>query len=406
MHSNLALRRFLINLYGYAFFGATVFLYPVYALFFADHGISDAGISALFIIWSLETMLAQIPVGIIANKVSPKGMVVFGSALKISCFIMWIIWPTFWGFVLGFMLWGIECAIYTAISESLIYEELKRLRHRRIYLKICGRKSAVQTIGYMVSSAGSAMMILGYDFVTWVSIASIIISMLFFIRIEGAGIRPKNARAKVIKALRMGMDIIKKSPYVLNLMILVAALGATSYLDDFLGLIGNDAGVPIEYIGILFVMTSVFNGIGQAMAHKFEYAKNTNLYLGIVGMGALFILMSMLWSVPAMAIFGLFYLVLGIVKTLVYVQFQHAISSNCRTILLSVFSLFEQAACIITYIAIGTGAELGGYRVSVLLLGTVIVVLGVWAMMFIPGKTIKIKAGKCVVRTGACSVSE
>ncbi len=46
---------------GWALLADTVPLYPLYALLFADTGLSDAEISALFVIWSVVGIAAEVP---------------------------------------------------------------------------------------------------------------------------------------------------------------------------------------------------------------------------------------------------------------------------------------------------------------------------------------------------------
>jgi len=387
-----ALQKFLTNIYGFAFFNACVFLYPIYALFFAASGVSDGEISALFIIWSLGTLAAQVPIGIAANRFRHKDVVIFGQLCKIACFVLWYFYPTFLGFTIGFLLWGIQWAAATTVYESIVYEELKHLRRRRLYIKVCSRKSAIETAGYIVSSAGSLMLLLGFGIVTWASCAMVLMSVLFLARMGArAGMSAaRNARVKIMRTMMLGVMAIRQSPYVLNLMILAAAFAAVGHLDDFFGLIGTEMGVPAEFVGGVFIMSSLAQSVGQAVSHRFKYVRNTGLYLGVVGLGLVYVLLSAFFTLPGLALIGIFCFGFGVVKVLTFAQFQHAVSSRCRTIMLAMFSAIEQVACIATCAVVGFGAEMGGYRLSVLFIGALVMLLGLWALCYIPEKTIKV----------------
>ena len=61
---------------GWALLADTVPLYPLYALLFADSGLSGAEISALFAIWSAVGLLAEVPSGALADRFSRRGCLV------------------------------------------------------------------------------------------------------------------------------------------------------------------------------------------------------------------------------------------------------------------------------------------------------------------------------------------
>ena len=161
------LKKLLTCIYGFEFFNSFVLLYPVYALMFQDHGMSDTQISFLLIIWSIGVLLFQLPLNFFTDRFSNKSIVICGQISKALCFIIWIFWPTFIGYTIGFLIWGIQWAIYNSPLEALVYEELKDLRKKRLYAKVCGTKSAFNTFGYILSAGGSFLLYLGYDYLTF-----------------------------------------------------------------------------------------------------------------------------------------------------------------------------------------------------------------------------------------------
>jgi hypothetical protein len=59
------------RLYAYALLDDLVPLYPLYAVIFADHGLSGGQISSLFVLWSAVVFLLEIPSGAWADTFSP-----------------------------------------------------------------------------------------------------------------------------------------------------------------------------------------------------------------------------------------------------------------------------------------------------------------------------------------------
>lgn len=47
--------------YTFSFFDEFILIYPLYAVMFADKGLSATQISTLFIVWSLTSFLLEVP---------------------------------------------------------------------------------------------------------------------------------------------------------------------------------------------------------------------------------------------------------------------------------------------------------------------------------------------------------
>lgn len=124
-------RRLTATLYGYAFLDDFVLLYPVYALLFADSGLTVWQISSLFALWSVTGVLLEIPSGAWADAVSRRLLLWVGPLLTAAGFTLWVLVPSYWAFALGFVLWGIKGALGSGALEALVYEEPRPAR--------CGR---------------------------------------------------------------------------------------------------------------------------------------------------------------------------------------------------------------------------------------------------------------------------
>ena len=83
------------RLYAYAFLEDLILLYPVYALLFAEHGLSAAEISTLFIIWSCVTFVLEVPSGMWADLFSRRKLLVLAPLLSGAGFALWTWLPVF-----------------------------------------------------------------------------------------------------------------------------------------------------------------------------------------------------------------------------------------------------------------------------------------------------------------------
>nr|WP_068920935.1 MFS transporter [Planobispora rosea] len=149
-------RRLTAVLYVYTFLDELILLYPVYALLFADTGLSVSEISSLFIIWSLTGIVLEVPSGVWADAVSRRLLLILAPLPAAAGYALWVAAPSYWAFALGFVLWGVSGAMTSGAFEALAYEELDRLGEAGRYAQIMGRAEVVGLCAVALSTAAAA----------------------------------------------------------------------------------------------------------------------------------------------------------------------------------------------------------------------------------------------------------
>ncbi|WP_039934831.1 MFS transporter, partial [Streptomyces viridochromogenes] len=144
-------RRLTTTLYGYAFLDDFVLLYPVYALLFADTGMSLWQISSLFALWSITAVVLEVPSGAWADAVSRRRLLWIGPLLTSAGFALWVVVPSYGSFAVGFVLWGAGGALGSGALEALVYDELERLGAADRYARTMGRARAARLAGTVAS---------------------------------------------------------------------------------------------------------------------------------------------------------------------------------------------------------------------------------------------------------------
>ncbi|MFC4496366.1 MFS transporter [Streptomyces ovatisporus] len=141
------------RLYAYAFLEDLILLYPVYALLFAEHGLSAGEISSLFIIWSCVTFVLEVPSGMWADLFSRRLLLVLAPLLTGAGFALWTWLPSYPAFAGGFLLWGAGGSLCSGSLQALVYEELARHEATGSYARIMGRSQALGTTAMMAATA-------------------------------------------------------------------------------------------------------------------------------------------------------------------------------------------------------------------------------------------------------------
>ena len=405
MKTSPSLRSFLRNIYGYSFFNKLMLISPVYAVFMQDHGMSDMQLSVLFMLLSLATMGTQIPVTWLTNRLGQKNAVQLGQLLKGIGFVVWLIWPTFWGFALGMILWGAMTAFFDTAFEGMIYDELRARHHNNIYARVLGTRYNVQAAGAGFAAFGSLLMFVGYEWITIASLVSVALSMICIGRIKvrshgTISVHRPTRRVRMIKLFKTAFHICRATPCIFLMMSLCLLVANFSYLDDYLSPIGIEIGIPVVYVGLMqfFVLACMI--LGQTFAYRFEKVKDWILYAAVCALGAFFVAFAFHYSVVGLWALGGAYVLSSGLYVLLYSRFQDFIPPSYRTVILSLYSIGDNFVYILLCMMMGLGGTLGSWRYSILGVGAMLVGVGVWALLFIGDKcSINMNPNKNAIKT-------
>ena len=125
--------------------GQLVVIYPVYAIMMTRRGIDEVELSALLALWSVSVIAAEVFTGALADRVARTRVLIASRLLKGSCFLAWIILPGFWGYLAGFLCWGIASSLRSGAEESMLHDQLLAMGWRDQFEKVYGRAVASGT---------------------------------------------------------------------------------------------------------------------------------------------------------------------------------------------------------------------------------------------------------------------
>lgn len=146
------LQAFKFRVYAQQFIGDCMPIYPLYALMFSQRsGLDNSEISLLFLSWVIFAMLAEVPTGIIADKFSRKGALIYSYVLQGIAFLTWLAFPTFWGYATGFLIWAVGYAFSSGTFQAYLYEELKANGDTKSFNKVYTRSQSIKLVGMVVA---------------------------------------------------------------------------------------------------------------------------------------------------------------------------------------------------------------------------------------------------------------
>lgn len=375
--------RLLFSLYGFAFFNKFLLLTPVYAIFMQENGLNDLQLSTMFILSAIGTIAAQAPITFLTNKFGQRWSMILGQFLKAFAILLWLAMPNYIGFVIGMFLWGAQAGFRSVAFEGLVYDSVHEYGAAKEYSKILGRKSTYESIGVALSAFGSLLMFMGYDWVTWASVVSILFSMVCLLIVPYRAMRNKTANSAKLslrETLHTGYKICKKTPCLMSIMLLTLFVVNVPFLDDFLSPIALQIGIQTEYVGLLSFALLGCATVGQRFAYRFKKIPDLLLcsLIGVVGIG--YMIFSAFYSVWWLWALGVAYMLFYGIYTLLYAQFQHMIPTRYRSVVLSFYTTLVYVVYMAVCGIIGLGGSLGSWRYSIMIQGLLMIIVFFWAL--------------------------
>ena len=245
-----------------AFLTEAVPLFSLYSLLFASSGLSGARISALFVIWCVTGILAQVPTGALADRFSRRYCVAAAGLLQAGGYAIWTLFPHFAGFAAGFVGWGIGGSLFSGALEALLYDGLAAHGAQERYARVWGWEIATGLLA-QAPAAGAATLLYhlgGFVLVGWVSAIGCLFGGLAALRIpeeprgtEPTGTEPTNASLGYLATLRLGARDAIGLPPVRLAILAVAALVAFDGTEEYFPLLAGDWGVPTGWVPLAVV---------------------------------------------------------------------------------------------------------------------------------------------------------
>ncbi len=409
-------------------FKGTRDLLPIYALYgvlFADHGLSTAQISLLLAIWSVTAFLLEVPSGAWADTVSRRRLLVLSCLLQTACFALWMLAPSFAGFALGFLVWGVAGALESGTFEALVYDELVAQGEPSAYARIMGLARAAQESTVLVAIVAAAPLFAlgGYGLVGWVSVgiglvhtltasalpsAPVAISATAVDDLDdesppeplGPHVNPGSAQSNspgktsshYLSMLKTGLSEALRVRRVRRGVLLGALLYGVTAFDEYFGLLAVSGGASTSTSALLVGVTVAGSLIGSLLAGRTEVASSRTLAIALFFAGILFIAgASMVGIASGPALIWVGFAGIGIAygidfnaEVIAGARLQDAIEGPARATVTSVSGLLSEIVALAVFAFVAAATQWLSMSVTIALLGLVLLVAAALTPTWLP----------------------
>jgi len=410
-------------------------LYSVYALLFADHGVSSAQISLLFIIWSLTSFVCEVPSGAWADTFDRRRLLVLSAAIYAVGFGSWTVWQSFAGFAFGFVCWGFSSALMSGTFESLVYDELVERRVEGRYAELIGWAQSTALVANLTATAAAAYLfhVGGYALVGWTSVVIAVgqgaLAATLPVSARARRVRDRDegadgadgtdgpdgaeggalagterAASTYVAMLRAGLSESRHHPDVRRVLLLAATMvGLTAY-DEYFPLVARAHDVSTTVVPILIAVTVVGQAIGTALVGRTARVRGP-LVATMLAIGAVLISVGALVSpyvgFVAIAVgYGLCNNAMLVGET----RLQDTITGPARATVTSVLGVLEEVGAIALFLCFAAGSQVLGFPALVALLAIPAVFVAMAVARWLPDARVRDAEGD--VQDSAVGASE
>ena len=352
-------------------------LYPLYALLFADSGMSAAQISGLFVVWSVVGIVAEVPGGAWADRHSRRTALVLAGVFQAAGHLLWITWPALGGFALGFVLWGIGGALTSGSFQALVHDGLGAAGEADRYAAVMGRceAAALAVQVPLALVAGALFEVGGYPLLGIASVAVCLAASALASRLPEAPRDPASGAEDgpgFVATLRDGLAEAVRVPAVRGATIAVAVLAGFDGLEEYFPLLAAAWGVPTGVVPLALLAIPLAGAVGAALAARAMGIRRAGMtaamLLGAASLGVAGAIARPAGLIAVTAFYGVHRLVMVVADA----RLQERIEGGSRATVTSVASLGSELVAIALF---GAWA-LGGLAAVAVLIALAGVALG------------------------------
>ncbi len=365
------MRSFLNKLYLYRFFDGFNLVGGIFALYFASKNLDPFQISILIAIWSITSLILEVPLGAVADKYPRKYLLMIAPILTAVGFSLWLV-DGFIFYALGFVFWGAKNALQSGTLEAFLYDELKEYKREDHFQAAFGKSWSFYWFGVMLSAAaGGFIAQINFNLNIGFGVAIQILCLLIMATVKTVKPQKSTGETKYFKILKQAIKEVGHNRKLLIMLIFISlTFPIYGSAEEFFNLLFQSHQISLWTIGLMVALVYGLISIANYSLTFFDKIKIKSLeYWLLIISGILFFIVGLTKSIFLLPlIFPAIYF-LAVSEAKYDVKFQHAIESGERATISSLKSFCFEVFYLIFLLIFG-------YISSKLGLNTILVCVG------------------------------
>ncbi|PIR54004.1 hypothetical protein COU75_03170 [Candidatus Peregrinibacteria bacterium CG10_big_fil_rev_8_21_14_0_10_42_8] len=369
-----ALKANIWKLYILDFLSGSMFFIPIIIPFILSTGLSLQHIFILQGIFTLTSVILEIPSGYASDKWGRKNTTIIAAITSFIGVLFFSISNDFWSFMTAEIFLGVGMSFYSGTTEALVYDTLLELKETKSYKRINGNL-ALSTFGAeaIMSVIGGALVI--YSLRLPVILTMIPFGLACFLSVTLK--EPKRHKIQEGRHLEIMWKITKqsiihdrplRSIILLHSIVSLMTMSLFWYTQPY----QTSVGLPLVYFGITHGVIVLIGAIASKYTHTMEQLIDDRLLLTSIALTVFvsFMALGYLSSLWALVFFGFTRIAWGILSPLTSNIINRMTTSDIRATVLSIRSFFFRGMFTLA-------SPLLGYMADVLTINQAILITGI-----------------------------
>lgn len=258
------------------FLSSLYFYHQVITLYFQARGLNYIQINSLWGIIVGVQALAEVPTGIIADKIGRKFSIIIALALQFLGEFIFIFTDSYLLFVLVCVIAGIGFSFLSGCFEAMMYDTLKAQNRQEQMQKVAGLNGSFALIATMLGSVIGGFITANLklsNFVLAIILTAffVFLSFLASFLLKEPLMEYKHSKDSSLKLLKDGVNLIKTNRLLRRIILLsLLATPFINYLLNFYPPYFVKANVSGYFFGITLAIASLLGFFTSKYAYLFE----------------------------------------------------------------------------------------------------------------------------------------
>jgi len=364
---NMALR--LNNVYKVAlinFFSSLYFYLPVLTIYYQRRGLNFVQINSLWGIITATIFLAEIPTGVIADKIGRKKSVMMALFLQLIGEIAFIFAQNYLHFILISVIAGLGFAFQSGCIQALVYDSLKEKGKEKEMAKASGVTEAFYQSGHILGALLSTLIVsrLEPGRITWAIILtalSVGVALVISLFIREPNLDYSHPEQSPLKVVKNAVGLIRANASLKRIIWLgVLTTPFVGYLRNFHPPYFLQNNVPPVWLGLSLGAGGILAVIASKNAYKFEASLGVSkaMLTATLIPGIIYLLMALtLGPAVAFLLFTLNFGSMSLQEPLFADYYNRHINSQIRATALSAINMISSAYIALIGLLIGWVAD-------------------------------------------------
>lgn len=347
-------------------FSALYFYLPILTLYYQERGLNFVQINSLWGIITGTIFLAEIPTGIIADKIGRKYSIIISLVLQLIGEILFLFAQNYVHFILIAILAGLGFAFQSGCLQALVYDSLKERGKEDQMKKAQGVIGAFFQSGHLLGALGSSFLIAqitqaNIQTAIILTVISVTIALIISLFLKEPKIEYTHKEQSPFQILKESIKLIRNNPSLKRLILFgIFTTPFINYLRNLQPPYFQMSDVPPYFLGISLTIGGILAILASKYAYKVEEVLGVGkgIFIATAAPAFLYLLMAyFIHPIAAIALFIMNFGVMSLQDPLLADYSNRHISSNIRATTLSVIGMFSSIYITLIGLLIGWIAD-------------------------------------------------